>query len=37
MEAEDSLPCFQAPSTSPYPKPDRSSPNHPILPVEDQF
>jgi hypothetical protein len=31
-EPEGSLPCSQEPSTGPYPKPDRSSPYHPISP-----
>jgi hypothetical protein len=31
MEPEGSLPCSQEPSTSPYPKPDRSSQYHRIL------
>jgi hypothetical protein len=31
MEPESSLPCSQEPSTGPYPKPDQSSPYHPIL------
>jgi hypothetical protein len=31
MEPEGSLPCSQEPSTGHYPRPDRSSPYHPIL------
>jgi hypothetical protein len=31
MEHEGSSPCSQELSTGPYPKPDRSSPHHPIL------
>jgi hypothetical protein len=31
MEPEGSVGCSQGPSTSPYPKPDQSSPYHPIL------
>jgi hypothetical protein len=31
MAPEGSLLCSREPSTGPYPKPDRSSPNHPIL------
>jgi hypothetical protein len=31
MEPEGSLPCPQDPTTGPYPKPDQSSPHHPIL------
>jgi hypothetical protein len=31
MEPEDSLPSWWEPSSGPYPKPDRSSPYHPIL------
>jgi hypothetical protein len=35
MEPEGSLPCSQEPSTSPHPDPDRSSPRHPILSLQD--
>jgi hypothetical protein len=31
MEPEGSLPCLQEPSTGPYPEPEQSKPNHPIL------
>jgi hypothetical protein len=31
METEGSWPCLQEPSTSPYPVPDESSQDHPIL------
>jgi hypothetical protein len=31
MDPEGSLPSSQEPSTGPYPEPDRSSPQHPIL------
>jgi hypothetical protein len=31
MYLDGSSPCSQEPSTGPYPKPDRSSPYHPIL------
>jgi hypothetical protein len=31
MESEGSLPYLQGPSTGSYPKPDQSSPYHPIL------
>jgi hypothetical protein len=31
MEAEGSVPCSQELSIGPYPKPDQSSPYHPIL------
>jgi hypothetical protein len=37
MEPEDSLPCSQEPSNGPYPKPDWSSPYHPILSLQDLF
>jgi hypothetical protein len=31
MEHEGSLPCWQQPSTGPYPETDQSSPYHAIL------
>jgi hypothetical protein len=31
MEPENSLPCLQEPSTSPYPEPDQSTLYHSIL------
>jgi hypothetical protein len=31
MEPEGPIPFSQGPSTGPYPKPDQSSPYHPIL------
>jgi hypothetical protein len=31
MEPKSLLPCLQEPATAPYPKPDESSPYHPIL------
>jgi hypothetical protein len=31
MEPESSLPCSEEPSTGPYPGPDQSNPQHPIL------
>jgi hypothetical protein len=31
MQSEGSLPCSQQPSTGPYPKPDQTSPYHPVL------
>jgi hypothetical protein len=31
MDPEVTFPCSQEPSTGPYPEPDQSSPNHPIL------
>jgi hypothetical protein len=37
MEPEGSLPCSQESSTDPYPKPDQSSPYHPILSLLDTF
>jgi hypothetical protein len=37
MEPEGSFPYSQEPSTCPYPKPDRSSPYHHILSLQDPF
>jgi hypothetical protein len=35
MEPEGSFPCSLEPSTGPYPKPDQSSPYHPILSLQN--
>jgi hypothetical protein len=37
MKPEVSLPCSQEPSTGPFPEPDRSSPYHLILSLQDLF
>jgi hypothetical protein len=34
---ESSLPCSQQPSTGPYPEPEPSSPQHPMLSISDPF
>jgi hypothetical protein len=35
MEPKSSIPNSQELSTGPYPKPDQSSPHHPIPPLQD--
>jgi hypothetical protein len=34
MEPDGSLPSSEEPATAPYPKPDQSSPYHPLLFVD---